>query len=188
MNDDTAGSELAGTEPAGSELAGSELAGTEPADTEPADTELAASLGRLLRRLDPMPPAVHEAALASLSWRDPDAELARLVNDELLGAGTGAPGGPVQVRGTPPRLLTFQAGEVVIEMEITEETGGLHLVGQVVPPAALTLSSRGRTRPVAADALGRFSVAGVPAGPVRLCVEVSRDSGPARVCTEWVVL
>jgi len=156
----------------------------DPADAELATAELATNLGRLLRRLDPVPAAVHEAALAAIGWRDPDAELAALVGEELVGTA----GGTVPVRGTPPRLLTFQAGEVVIEMEVTEESGGLHLVGQVVPPAALSLSSRGRTRSLEADALGRFSAAGVPPGPVRLCAEVRRDTGTTRVCTEWVVL
>ncbi|MGI5126021.1 hypothetical protein ACQEVB_04310 [Pseudonocardia sp. CA-107938] len=124
------------------------------------DEQLFTELAELLRpRLEP-PPEVLDAARLAFGWRD--AELARLVEDSLLESTAGTRAG-----GTGPRLLAFESGEVVVELQID----GRRVVGQVDPPAEVELELRagapdgpgallatGRS-----DALGRF-VLHVPAG------------------------
>jgi hypothetical protein len=162
---------------------------------------------------DPVPRAVIDGAKAAFGWRDPDAELARLVEDELL------QGTAVRADGEQ-RLLTFEAPGLTVAVEATEIGGSRRLVGQLVPagPGRVWLESGsgsgdpGRGAPGAregaepvppapgaagaqagadsaiqapADHLGRFTLALVPAGPVRLRCELPDGE---RVVTEWVVI
>jgi hypothetical protein len=160
---------------------------------------------------DPVPRAVLEGARAAFGFRDLDAELARLVEDELL------QGTAVRADGEQ-RLLTFEAPGLTVAVEATEIGGSRRLVGQLVPagPGQVWLESGsgepGRGAPEAlegaepgaqaqgadsaqagtvsaiqapADHLGRFTVTLVPAGPVRLRCELP---GGERVVTEWVVI
>ena len=160
---------------------------------------------------DPVPHAVLEGARAAFAFRDLDAELARLVEDELL------QGTAVRADGEQ-RLLTFEAPGLTVAVEATEIGGSRRLVGQLVPagPGQVWLESgsgdrdpgareaRQGAEPVSpahgaggaqtgadggiqapADHLGRFTLTLVPAGPVRLRCEL--PSGE-RVVTEWVVI
>ncbi|HEY3870137.1 MAG TPA: hypothetical protein VGM10_17365 [Actinocrinis sp.] len=160
---------------------------------------------------DPMPRAVAEGARAAFGFRDLDAELARLVEDELL------QGTAVRADGEQ-RLLTFEAPGLTVAVEATEIGGSRRLVGQLVPagPGRVWLESGGGAADPAArearqgseparpaqgadgaqtgaenaiqapaDHLGRFTLTLVPAGPVRLRCEL--PSGE-RVVTEWVVI
>ena len=140
------------------------------------DDELLGMLGDLLRRVDPMPDTVREAAFASLSWRDPDSQLAMLISDSEAEQLT-------TVRGAAPRLLTFEVGARSVDLEVTSEARQARLVGQLMPngAATVTIQHGNGTSEVEADALGRFVVSDVASGLVRICW----DRGESRVCTEW---
>lgn len=153
------------------------------------EDQLLAQLRDLGGRVDPVPAHVLDAARGSLSWRDTDAALAALVTDSA----TAGPAALAGVRGgDQPRLLTFTAGDLTIEVEAAaEDAATVRLVGQLVPPQRAQLrvehAGGGPARPASADELGRFAVAGVPAGPVRLRCEPAGPAGRV-VLTAWVVL
>lgn len=143
----------------------------------PADRELLAALRDAWDQVDPVPAFVLEAARGAFAWRDIDTELAELVSDSRLEE--------TSVRGLDgPRLLTFTAGGLTVEVEVAVTPGGRDIVGQRVPPqpATVTIRCNGPDRVVDADELGRFSAAGVPAGPVSL---LCRGGGPTHA-TSWV--
>src|SRR5215468_8608540 len=91
------------------------------------DEELGDALRAMFVATDPVPPAALAAAKAALAWRDIDAELAELTRDSL----TAPP--LASVRGTPPRLLTFTTETVTIDLEVTDETGLVRMLGQLSP-------------------------------------------------------
>ena len=142
--------------------------------TPSSDDELMAALGALVRRVDPVPEAVRRAAIQSLAWRDPDAALAVLVAEHE----------PATVRGPAPRLLTFEVGDMSIDLEVTAEARRVRLVGQLVPtgPAMVTVQHPDGTSEVRADDLGRFVITGVATGLVRICCI---PYGATKLCTEW---
>lgn len=133
-------------------------------------------LAGLTTRMDPVPHHALEMAKESLSWREPDIALARLVEQSLPASG---------VRGDGlPELLTFTAGSLTIEVEI----GDGALVGQLVPPqpARIRLDhGRGPTW-VDADDLGRFAAEGIAAGHLRLTCHPA--SGGGAVQTAWTLI
>jgi hypothetical protein len=127
-------------------------------------------LDGLASRMDPVPAHVVSAAKASLSWRDPDAQLAALVEQHGL----------AEVRGESA-MLTFEAGSLTIELEVRAGS----LVGQLVPPQTARVRldhDRGDPLWTTADALGRFAFDPVPRGHARLTCYP--DSGGA-VRTAW---
>jgi hypothetical protein len=150
--------------------------------TTPDDGDLLAALRGVWDEVDPVPEHVLEAARGAFAWRDVDAELAELVLDSrLTDAGVRSSEGP--------RLLTFEAPDLTIEVEVGVTTTGRNLVGQLVPPgpASVTVRCNGPDRVVEADDLGRFSAAGVPAGPVSLlCRRVGGDG--RALATSWVTI
>ena len=149
----------------------------------PTDDELAAALSALLARTDQVPPEVVAAASQSLGWRDPDAALAVLVAES-----TGALAGSAlaTVRGTPPRLLTFEVDGVTIDLEITVAGPRIRIVGQMAPmrPGTVSIAHANGTSATTADALGRFTAEDLPAGRLRVCVTPDEE-GARTVCTEW---
>jgi len=146
------------------------------------DDAFEAHLRALVARTDPVPERVLEAARGSLTWRTIDEELARLVYDSALDAELA-----IGVRGGTARLLTFEAGPVTIELEASEERGRLEIVGQLVPAAETDVEVRHADGSVAgrSDELGRFRLAGIPAGPVSIRVRIPAAGW---VATEWVTL
>jgi hypothetical protein len=134
---------------------------------------------------DPVPPELLEDAMRAYALRELDAELAELTFDSWDEATA------TRVRGAgAPRLLTFTAGELVVEVEVT----GGRLVGRLsrVPeqmPAAMGVSAeigvqrRDGERLLRSDELGRFTAAHLAPGPLRLRVD---PSGDAPVVTSWV--
>jgi hypothetical protein len=143
------------------------------------DESMFEELGEVLRRVDPVPPAVVTAARESYAWREVDAALARLTADSLRNLAA--------VRGGSGRLLTFAAGAVTIEVEVTLAGGRLRVLGQLVPPqpARVRVDQPGGSVEVAADRLGRFAVADLPAGATRFhCIPAEGE--PVR--TEWTLL
>lgn len=141
-----------------------------------ADDELGAQVRRMLAEVDPVPQAALDAASAAFGWRNIDAELATLTSDTLLVEVTG-------VRGTPPRLLSFTAGEVSIDLEVTAEDETVRVLGQLMPqqPAEVTVEHAGGGLSTTADPMGRFAVAGLPVDWLR--VVVTTPAGRSR--TEW---
>lgn len=134
---------------------------------------------------DPVPPGSEAAARSSFAWRTMDAELAELVHDSALEDERLA-----GVRGgTGPRLLTFEVGDITVEVEAKVVGSGRRLVGQVVPAQAGTVEARhrGGTVTVAADDLGCFSVDGIEPGPVSLCWRPATPGGD-QVVTDWVII
>ena len=152
--------------------------------TEPAFDPVMAEVRAVLENADPVPPAVIAAAKGSFTWRTIDSELAELVADsaDSLAGSVGA-----GVRGeTAPRLLTFEAAGLAVEVEVAESGASRHLVGQLVPMTAAEVVVRWNTGSASttADDLGRFVVSDIPAGLVSLAVRRPTDASP--VVTSWV--
>lgn len=156
------------------------------ADPPAADADDAALLALLRRQVgERAPDDVLAAARDALTWRDPNAALAVLVSDSA-----DASAATTSVRGDePPRLLSFAAAELAIDVEASlENDGTVSLMGQLAPvgPAAVEVDHRHGVLATTADDLGRFSLDGIEPGLVRLrCTP--RATG-ARVHTAWVLL
>jgi hypothetical protein len=152
-----------------------------------ADDNLMELLRRTLAEVDAVPDDVVAAAKQVWTWRTIDAELAELAHDSLLDDAVA--GG----RGTATlRALSFTAGSLFIEVEVSEDGDRRGLIGQVVPAP----DPRGRPivvvqgvgdpalaqRPI--DELGRFDATGLGQGFVRLRFEFGPGGGV--LVTEWV--
>ena len=161
---------------------------TRPGETlPPDDDELLAELRHVVTQVDPVPDHVRIAARAAIEWRTLEAELAALIHDSALD------GPAMAVRGaaTGPRTLTFEAGDLTIEVEAEADDGTLCLVGQLVPPQAADVTVRHGEELVAvrADDLGRFAARGIAPGPVRLRCRLDGASGAGRLVeTEWLTV
>jgi hypothetical protein len=156
------------------------------------DEELDDELRRTAARLDPVPEALLRAAEAAFLWRGIDAELAQLAFDSLADRE-----GLAAVRGgAQPRLLTFHATDLTVELEILPPAlehsrlggAGHRLVGQLLPggPARVQVRHPAGVLEVEADELGRFAAEGVVAGPVSLRFQQAGDGGDVPIVTEWV--
>lgn len=145
------------------------------------DEELGLALRAVLARVDPVPPEALAAASAALAWRDLDAALAALTSDSLMESSLAA------VRGTPPRLLSFTAEQVTIDLEVTAEAGTVRMLGQIAPPQAVDyiVEYAGGTRRGRTDAIGRLSVDGLPLGWIRVVVTTGDEAATAKSRTEW---
>jgi hypothetical protein len=146
------------------------------------DERLLAALRELLDRSAPLPPRVVEMAKESYTWRTVDAELAALTSDSLVDPPVGSVRGAVA-----PRSLTFEAGDISIEVEVGESGPNRRMLGQIVPPqpARIEVRQDEAARTVEADVVGRFVVDGLGTGPVRLRCHLA---GRRPVVTEWVVV
>lgn len=153
------------------------------------DEDLMDELRALFSRIDPMEPRLLEQARSAYGWRTIDAELAELSFDSLVDQELSA---SVRDDGTTtlgPRILGFGAVvggvDVAIEVEITPGPGEPVLIGQLLPPAPGLVelqSPDGDAGVVQADDLGRFRMAPVPPGPLRLRVR----HGDRLVQTTWI--
>jgi hypothetical protein len=150
-------------------------------DDETDNDETERELRRAADLLDPVPERLVPMAVTAFAWRTIDADLAELIFDSL------AESAPVSVRGPDqPRLLTFRAGELIIELELAAEGTTLRLVGRVAPagPAEVEVRHRRGAVTVTADPLGRFAVGGLAPGALSLRC---RPAGAASaVVTDWV--
>ncbi|MBO0827196.1 MAG: hypothetical protein J2P24_05380 [Streptosporangiales bacterium] len=145
------------------------------------DQALLAQLRSAFESADPVPPEAVAIARSSLSWRDPDTALADLIADSLMDA--------AQVRtrrAGGPRLLTFEAAGLVIEVEVAEDGESRRLLGQLVPPsrAEVVVTWPNGQISVNADEIGRFSASDIPAGQVSLTCTLEDATVP--VTTSWV--
>ncbi|GAA3547424.1 hypothetical protein [Kribbella ginsengisoli] len=152
------------------------------------DDELMAQLSRLAGELDAVPEHVMAAARAAILTRDLDSELAELVADS---SATEAELEFELVRGGAvdlDRLLSFDSGELQVELEVVRDGDELTLIGQVIGTAPVDCSLEyGDSRRVAlpTDELGRFLVDGLSGGPLRVRC---RSATGASVTTAWVMV
>jgi hypothetical protein len=149
------------------------------------DQDLLARLGAVAAAVDGPPDLAYELGRAALAWRDPDAEMAQLVADsETLSAG---------VRGGPQdnRMLSFEADDLTIEVQVSVSRGQRSLIGQVLPEPSEgggvvhAQTPTGSAPPAHLDTVGRFQVDAVPGDLLRLRIE---RPGGEPVTTVWVNL
>ena len=150
------------------------------------DDELEQELRRLAADAEPVPADLIRAALDAFAWRDIDAQIAELVYDSLLDAEE-----TMLVRGpADPRMVSFAAGGMTIDVEVTSAGPGRTIMGQIAPPQRATVDIRypGDTVTVEADELGRFQSGTLPPGPASLRLRPPPgDAGPA-IVTDWISL
>ncbi len=125
--------------------------------------------------LDPVPAQLRQIAVDAFALHDLDARIAELTFDSVLDA--------IPVRGVTdaPRMLTFRAGEVTVDVEVTAQG----LMGQVLPPQQAWIEVLGGPQsavPVVADDMGRFTSDAPPSGPFALRLR----TGGEVVVTEWL--
>lgn len=143
-------------------------------------------LRMLIHKADPVSPQVLQAARESFTWRTIDAELAALTYDSVVDRPTTS-----VVRGTEgPRLLSFEASEFSVELEVTAVGARRRVVGQLTPPQPARVEVRHRAGHtlVEADELGRFRTEDLAAGPSSLRCHLTGRRGAAPVVTEWITL
>ncbi len=146
------------------------------------DDELMAWLSELAAVANPVPESLLSAARAAYGLRDIDARVAELVRDSTVDVPATA------VRGPGPRMLSFEAGDVAVECEVTPHESGRDVLGQLVGGTASAVDAQvagqdAVTVPIDAD--GCFGVRGLPAGPVRLRCHMADGT---IVVTSWAVL
>lgn len=136
--------------------------------------ELEERLREIAGRLDPVPAELFDEAMRAYALRTLDAELAELTFDswDELSA--------TRVRGGRPRLLTFTAHDLVVELEVADG----RLVGRLSGgPARIEVQRRDGGTLLHSDALGRFTTGILPPGPLRLRIS-PREGDP--VVTSWI--
>ncbi len=149
-----------------------------PLDDDPENDALLAELRALAVVVDPVPPEAVAAARSAIAWRTMDAELAELTADTSVEPQLAG------VRGVAtPAMLTFEAPELTVEIEVIQEGEGRQLLGQLVPPGPGEIEIRHKAGrfAVTADEMGRFSASDLVAGPVSL---LCRRAGGV-VETDW---
>jgi hypothetical protein len=150
------------------------------------DDELEEELRRLAASRDPVPAQLHQAAVDAFLWRDIDAEIAELVYDSLLDTDAAS-----LVRGpADQRLVSFAAGGMTIDLEVTSAGPGRTVMGQITPPRRATVDIRHPqdTVTVEADDLGRFRSGPLPRGPASLRLRPPPDAAGPAVITDWIAL
>lgn len=152
------------------------------------DDTMLAELRRVLDAIDPIPQAVQLAARAAIEWRTIDAELAALVHDSSVDE----PAFAVRGAATAPRCLSFEAGELTIEVEAEPcDDDSLRIVGQLVPPQAAQVAVLHGDELIAtrADERGRFVAAGVAPGRLSLRCRLDAEAGEGRLVeTAWLTI
>ena len=151
---------------------------------DPADEAMLEYLGRLAEGIDPAPPLSYELGRAAWAMRRVDVELAQLISDSAFET--------AGVRGEEQaRLLSFEAGEILMEVQISPAGDRGQVLGQIVPPpgtsaGVVRLEVRdGTSLSAPLDEVGGFRFEGVPLGLVRFYVELP---DVAAVTTTWVSL
>ncbi|MGW7543498.1 hypothetical protein ACWGKQ_20660 [Streptomyces sp. NPDC054770] len=125
--------------------------------------------------LDPLPAGLLQLAMDAYLLHDLEARVAELTFDSLTDA--------IPVRGAedPPRMLTFQAGELTVDVEVTDDG----LLGQLLPPQPAGIEVLGGpavARPLTVDGMGRFASDTAPTGPFALRLRTGGDV----IVTEWL--
>jgi hypothetical protein len=150
------------------------------------DDELMTELRELLGRTDPVSAEVTDFARAALGWRRLDADLAELLEDSALEAGSAA---LTRSGGSGSRWLSFRADGVSIEVELSAEGDAHTMLGQIAPaPGAASVELQkfdgGTAAAAEADSLGRFRLTFETGGRFRLRL-LRGDPPGAPVETSW---
>ncbi|MCI3278098.1 hypothetical protein [Streptomyces cylindrosporus] len=160
----------------------SDINGEDPDDIEdPDDTDdlgfdlLEEELRQAAGILDPVPAELRQIAVEAFALHDLDARIAELTFDSVVDA--------IPVRGAVdvPRMLTFHAGGVTVDVELTAQG----LMGQVLPPQSARIEVlRGPQAgaPLTTDDMGRFTYGEPPAGPFALRLR----TGEGVLVTDWL--
>lgn len=147
----------------------------------PADEALLRRLGAVALEADPAPDFVLEAARAAWTMWRLDTELAELVYDSASQT--------AGVRGASQRLLTFELGEALLELQVTARGKVVDLLGQLLGVTGtgtrVRLDGTGRPTEAKMDEDGTFQLSAVPTGRLRLHV-VSADRAEWSTC--WVTV
>jgi hypothetical protein len=144
-------------------------------------------LAAVVGETDPVPPEVLQSGRDSFAWRTIDAELAALTYDSA----TEHPVVAVVRASEGPRLVTFEAPDLTVEVEVTVLGARRRLLGQLFPPQPALVTVRdhqGGTVAVEADELGRFRAEDLPAGLCSLRCQLAGTEQGAAVVTDWIVL
>jgi hypothetical protein len=154
-----------------SHISGEGTFGAEDPDLELLEEELR----RATAILDPVPPELRQIAVEAFALHDLDAKIAELTFDSVIDA--------IPVRGATdvPRMLTFHAGGVTVDVELSAQG----LMGQVLPPQTAgveVLSGPVACSPLETDAMGRFTYGEPPAGPFALRLR----TGEGVLVTDWL--
>lgn len=155
----------------------SELAGT---DRE--NAELFARLSRIADEIDPVPEFSYELGRAAFGFRRLDSELVELVGDSAVDTPS-----PVAVRAgeLSARLLSFEATDLEVDLQVVPQAGRRALLGQVVGAVTeVRVDSAEGGITAAVDPHGRFRVEDAPAGRIRLHVR----AGATDFVTSWVTI
>jgi hypothetical protein len=143
-------------------------------EAEFGDRALLDELAALLRGQNEPPPEVLHAARETFTWRTVDAEIAALAYDSLLDDA------PSTVRAAAqPRILTFEADGLTIEVELDATASGRRLLGQLIPAQAADLELRSGEDVLAScasDDFGRFAIS-LPARGRRVSVRCRLADG-----------
>jgi len=152
------------------------------------DDALLEWLRKVAVEADPVPDDVAAAAREAIRLKDLDGQLAELVADS---ASTETSYETVRRAGpeiTEDRMLSFEGGEVRVELDISPSDDGLTIIGQLVgasPEGCELEYSDGSREQVQLDELGRFLLDGRQRGPMRIRCRSVRGSP---VVTSWVNL
>ncbi|MEO8829137.1 carboxypeptidase regulatory-like domain-containing protein [Lapillicoccus sp.] len=146
------------------------------------DAELLERLGRIAGTVDPVPDDVVQAAKEMFGLRDPMAVLMETVDqDEALAAVRGKVG---------PQMHFFEYGTVAVDLEVSTHEGFASVLGVVTTPPSsgdgsgvVSLQTSGASFDTAVGSDGRFSFVRIPAGMLRLRIELP---GEPRMTTRWV--
>src|SRR5262245_56968082 len=149
------------------------------------DDELERELSLAAEMFDPVPVHLPAFAIEAFAWRTIDADIAELVFDSLAAEVS-------LVRGADqPRVLTFQAGDLSIELEIAADARPAHrLVGRLVPAQTAEIEVRVGERPISvtSDGLGRFTATVPSTGPFSLRCRPIGGTDQWHVVTDWITL
>jgi hypothetical protein len=152
------------------------------------DAALLARLRRMFDHDDHPPAEAVELARQSYGLRAVDAELAALAADSDLDAAA------VVVRsddsGGGPRLISFEAADLAVEVEVTGTGRRRRLLGQLLPAGPIRVEVRHGSSPpevrwIEVDDRGRFVIENVSAGPISL---TCHRPGQRPVATQWTWL
>jgi hypothetical protein len=127
--------------------------------------------------MDPVPAELRHIAIEAFALHDLDARLAELTFDSLVDG--------IPVRGVmdAPRMLTFTAGDLTVDVEVTPHG----LIGQLMPPQPAGIEVLGGPHPASppsltADGLGRFTGDLSVSGPFALRLRTTDEV----IVTEWL--
>jgi hypothetical protein len=153
---------------------------------DPDDEALLTRLGDMFDEDDGPPATTVELAKQSYGLRTLDAELAALTADSDVDAAD------VVLRQDDPgdaRLLSFQAADLAVELEVTGAGRHRHLFGQILPAGPVRIALHQPSSPDArwidVDDRGRFMIENVSTGPIRL---TCHRQGQPPVVTQWTWL